>query len=109
MDLGAFLRPGGIIPITVAAEGENHSAEGRLLERRGRPLWLSAAPQPQGRVLTISVELPGYSLAEDGSLVLSGPHAQVPVILVGQVRGCRLFAPRQFFVLRLKLLGRVCH
>jgi len=107
MDLGAFLRPGGIFPVTALAEGESQPAAGHLLERRGRPLWVADAPQPHGRVLTIRVELPGFRLAEDGSLTPAEAEALVPLILLGQVRGCRFFPPRQLYVLRLTLLGRV--
>lgn len=109
MDLTAFLRPEADLPVTVGAgdDGGEPAAVGRLLVRRGRPIWLCPAPQPPGRTLILSLELPNFNLAEDGGLEAAGPEFSAPLRLLGRVRGCRYFPPRTAFLLKLELLGRI--
>lgn len=116
MDLGAFLRPGDVFSAYLApaekppnrADGPKPTpVKGRLFERRGRPLWVSPVQIPVGSELVVTVELPGYDLADDGALNPAGPETRATVILLGRVRGCRLFPARRQYVLRLLLLGRI--
>ncbi len=93
--------------VQIAAADQGRPIQGQLTERRGRPRWVLPSPQPPGRVLTITVELPGFRLAENGDLAPAGTESTAPVVLLGQVRGCRFFPPANVYVLRLKLLGRV--
>jgi hypothetical protein len=104
MDLGAFLRPGNGFSLTIAHE--SHEARGRLISRRGRPLWLAAEPQPAGRLLNLAVRLPGFHLEADGALTPAA-GTSATVALLGQVRACRRLPGRGVYLLRLKLLGRI--
>ena len=105
MDL-AFLRPGADYSIS-AAGPDGRDLEGRLGERRGRPCWVFHQAQPRGRVVSISLKLPGFSLEPDGSLKADSPESEARLVLLAQVRACRYFPPRGVYVWRLKLLGRV--
>ncbi len=106
MDLGAFLRPGGGFSLMIAHESQK--ARGRVIARRGRPVWLAAEPQPAGRLLNLTVDLPGFRLEPDGSLRPAGEAgASVALVLLGRVRACRRLPGRGLYLLRLKLLGRV--
>lgn len=106
MDLGAFLPPGGSFSIKIKEKGAAEEIPGRVDEHRGRPFWI-AVSRPEGQILHITVELPGFSLGDDGSLKPAGPAARAYVVLVGQVKGCRFIPLWRQYVLRLKLLGRV--
>ena len=115
MDLGAFLRPGGIFPALLALTTKapddavgSPSVEGRLIERRGQPHWLSPVQMPIDGELLITVKLPGYNLAADGSLDLAGGETGATVILLARVRGCRFSPAHRQYILRLLLLGRIC-
>lgn len=112
MDLGAFLRPGGVFVISARPAGDDigpaaEAVEGRLLERRGRPLWLLPKPAAPGSQRIVTVCLPGYNLLSDGSLSSAGDENQVSVSIVGQVRGCRRLLGGRFYLWRLSLLGRL--
>jgi|GEM_PF-2258597 hypothetical protein len=109
MDLVSFLRPEAdlLVKIAVEEEGVIPLIEGRLMTRRGRPVWFCAAPQPTGRALILSLELPSFNLAEDGGLEAAGPEYSAPIYLLSRVRGCRYFPPRTAYLLRLELLGRI--
>jgi hypothetical protein len=108
MDLGAFLRPGADLAVALApAEGGGGSVQGRVARREGPPRWVGPTPQPTGRKLTLTLDLPGFSLDEGGSLRPAGPETSARVVLLGEVRGCRFWPPRELYVLRLSLLGRV--
>lgn len=102
MDLGAWLRPGGSWAASL-----NGQEPCRLVERRGRPVWIGHQPHPVGRVLTITVELTGFLVETDGGLATTdSPTAVVRLELLGQVRACRYLLPGKY-MLRLKLLGRI--
>lgn len=106
MDLGAFLRPGGSFSLMITRE--DRRVRGRLISRRGRPLWFAAESQPAGRLLNLTVEIPGFHLEPDGSLrPAEEAGASVAVVLLGRVRACRRLPRRGLYLLRLKLLGRV--
>ncbi len=135
MDLGAFLSPGVSYSIKMRAgprvpsnpdeppdsrpdaasagplpdreETDAEEIRGRVEEHRGRPFWLVSRCPPLGRVLSITVEMSGYSLADDGALIPGGPAALAYVVLVGRAGGCRLIRPWKLYALRLELLGRV--
>ncbi len=120
MDLGAFLKPGVIYSITLAkVEAIGHSqtdgneeVKGRLICRRGRPLWLLEAPQKLGATLVASIELPGYDLTADGSLKSAAQESSAPVCLLVKVLGCRplQLSAKDFKVshlVRLVILGRL--
>jgi len=107
MDLGAFLRPGDVFSITLTAEDQALPHKGRLLERRGRPVWLSSAPWSAGGLLTIAVTLDGYRIDEEGNLAAAGQESGADIRLLARVKACRLYPPERSYVLRLKLLGRV--
>lgn len=109
MDLNAFLKPGADLPIivTVEEEGKGIQVSGSLLLRRGHPVWLCSKPQPPGRALVLTVELPGFRLADDGELSQAEPDTKAGLHLLSRVRACRFFPPRAVFVLRLDLLGRI--
>lgn len=109
MDLNAFLKPGADLPITVTVEeeGADLQASGSLLLRHGHPVWLCSRPQPPGRALVLTLELPGFRLAEDGGFSPAGPESKAGLNLLSRVRSCRFFPPRAVFVLRLELLGRI--
>lgn len=107
MDLGVFLPPGGSYSIKIKDKLSAEEVRGRVEEHRGRPFWTAASHQPSGRILDITVEMSGFSLADDGSLILSGPAAAAYVIMVGQVKVCRFIPSWKLYALRLKLLGRL--
>lgn len=107
MDLGAFLRTGADLPITMAGEEQTRPLPGRLLERRRKPFWISPAAYPVGLKLVIRVKLPAYELASDGSLKPSVSAAEAELNLLGRVTRCRFFRPWNQYVLRLELLGRI--
>ena len=106
MDLGAFLRPGSQAAVLMAPEREGGPAiPGRLLRRGERLSWLCDAPQVPGRRLSLTLDLPGFSLAPEGDLVPAGPSDKAAVVLLAEVRGCRFWGRE--YALRLSLLGRV--
>lgn len=115
MDLGAFLRPGGVIsaimaPVEPADFSGPVNAEPLpviLAERRGRPLWLAGEFPPAAGQVTVTLALPGYSLAADGSLEAAGTGSEATLILLGRIRNCRFFPLLGRYVLRLELLGRI--
>ena len=107
MDLGAFLRPGAQAAVLMVPDREGGpAAPGRLLRRGERLSWLCAAPQTPGRRLSLALDLPGFSLDQEGDLSPSGPSDTAAVVLLAEVRGCRFFGGE--YALRLSLLGRVC-
>ena len=89
------------------AESGRGPARGRVVRRKDRLRWLCSAPQPPGRELTLTIDLPGFDLEDDGSLRPAGPPASASLVLLGRVRGCRFWPPGAVYVLRLSLLGRV--
>ena len=107
MDLGPFLPPGGSYSIKIKEKGAAEEGRGRVDEHRGRPFWIVESYQPVGRILNITVEMAGFSLAGDGSLTPAGPAARAYVALIGQVKGCRFIPSWKLYALRLKLLGRL--
>ena len=107
MDLGAFLKPGLSLALTVEADDREPSGQGWLTARRGRPRWVLERAQSVGRVLNINLQLPGFTLAEDGALTPAAPEDVAGVTLLGQVRASRFWPARGFYVLSLKILGRV--
>ena len=107
MDLGAFLLPGGSYSIKIKAKDAAEECRGQVEAHRGRPFWTAESPQPAGRVLNITVEMAGFSLAGDGSLIQAGPAARAYVVMIGQVKGCRFIPSWKLYALRLKLLGRL--
>lgn len=109
MDLNAFLEPGADLPImvTVEEEGGDLQVSGSLLLHRGHPVWFCSSPHPPGRTLVLTVELPGFRLADDGGLSPAEPGSKAGLHLLSRVRACRFFQPRAVFVLRLELLGRI--
>ena len=104
MDLGAFLRPEARLTILLAPDGDR-AVPGRLLRRGARLSWLCAAPQPPGRRLSLTMDLPGFSLDQEGDLCPAGPKDSAAVVILAEVRGCRPW--RKEYALRLSLLGRV--
>ena len=107
MDLGAFLRPGAQAAVLMAPapEGEADQAVlGRLVRRGKRLSWLCAA-EPPGRRLSLTLDLPGFSLDQEGDLCPAGPADTAAVVLLAEVRGCRPWGKE--YALRLSLLGRV--
>ncbi|MDR1045620.1 MAG: hypothetical protein LBP33_10960 [Candidatus Adiutrix sp.] len=106
MDLAAFLQPGADWPVS-AAETDGRNLDGRLAERRGRPLWLFSQAGTPGRMLNLSLTVPGFSLDRDGSLQTASPETEARLLILAQVRGCRYFPPHGLYVWRLKLLGRI--
>ncbi|MDR1922333.1 MAG: hypothetical protein LBS31_11435 [Candidatus Adiutrix sp.] len=109
MDLGAFLRPGGLYSVLMAAANETAGGaapvRGWLAARRDKPSWAAPGPQPPGRVLTVTLELDGFRLTRDGDLAPDVAGAAV-VKLLAQVKGCRPLSPAGPYILRLRLLGR---
>jgi hypothetical protein len=106
MDLGAFLRPGAQAAVLMAPEGEAAPAvPGRLVRRGKRVSWLCAAPEPPGQRLRLTLDLPGFSLDQEGDLCPAGPSDTAAVVLLAGVRGCRPWGKE--YALRLSLLGRV--
>jgi hypothetical protein len=106
MDLGAFLQPGAQAVVLLAPAEEGAPAlPGRLLRRGTRLSWFCAAPQPPGRRLSLTLDLPGFSLDQEGDLCPSGPLDTAAVVLLAEVRGCRPWGRE--YALRLSLLGRV--
>jgi hypothetical protein len=109
MDLGAFLRPGAqaAVLLTPASEGEaaGPAVPGRLVRRGARLSWLCAAPEPPGRRLSLTLDLPGFSLDQEGDLCPAGPSDTAAVVLLAEVRGCRPWGRE--YALRLSLLGRI--
>ena len=104
MDLGAFLRPGAQAAVLLAPDGDD-AVPGRLIKRGERLSWFCAAPQPWGRRLSLTLDLPGFSLDREGDLCPAGPSDTAAVVLLAEVRGCRPW--RDEYALRLSLLGRV--
>jgi len=106
MDLGAFLRPGAQAAVLLAPGEEGGPVcPGRLLRRGAKLSWLCAAPQTPGRRLSLTLDLPGFSLDQEGDLRPSGPLDTAAVVLLAEVRGCRSWGRE--YALRLSLLGRV--
>ncbi len=91
----------------MTAAGNGRPVDGRLIERRGRQLWLSPVHQPPGEMLNLSLSLTGYRLDEDGALYPAELEALAVVELLARVLACRRCWPRPFYLLRLELLGRV--
>jgi len=107
MDLGAFLPPGGSYSVKILGKDAAEACRGRVEEHRGRPFWTAESRQPAGRVLNLTVEMAGFSLAGDGSLAPAGPAARAYVVVIGQVKSCRFIPSWKVYALRLKLLGRL--
>lgn len=109
MDLVSFLMPEADLLVKMAVEEEDGtpSVKGRLMARHGRPVWFCSAPQPSGRTLILSLELPNFNLTEDGGLEAASPDYSAPICLLSRVRGCRYFPPRTAYLLKLELLGRI--
>lgn len=107
MDLGAFLPPGGSYPIKIKDKTAAEETRGRVREHRGRPFWTVAGRQAAGRIVTITVEAPGFTLDDDGSLAPAGPASVAYIIIVGQVKKCRFIPAWRLYALRLNLLGRL--
>ena len=105
MDLGAFLRPDANLPVTMIDDNQARSIEGRLKERRRRPVWICPEPRPLGCKLVINIKLPGFSRQNDGSLRAASSTAKAELSLLAVVAGCRPFGNQ--YLLRLKLLGRI--
>jgi hypothetical protein len=106
MDLGAFLRPGARAAVLLAPDqGRAPAVPGRLIRRGERFSWLCSAPQPPGRRLSLTLDLPGFSLDREGDLRPAGPSDTAAVVLLAEVRGCRQWGGE--YALRLFLLGRV--
>ena len=104
MDLGAFLRPGARLNVLMTPEGDD-DVPGRLIRRGARLSWFCAAPQPPGRRLSLTLDIPGFSLEQEGDLCPAGPKDSAAVVILAEVRGCRPW--RKEYALRLSLLGRV--
>ena len=106
MDLGAFLPPGAQAALQIIPMGEDGPATpGRLIRREERLSWLCAAPQTPGQRLSLTLELPGYSLTRTGDLRPAGKADKAAVALLAEVLGCRPWGEE--YALRLSLLGRV--
>ena len=106
MDLGAFLSPGTVAAVSLTPDGEEGpTVPGRLIRQRGRLSWICAAPQASGGRLSLTLELPGFSLTPGGDLAPAGPMETATVVLLAEVRSCRPWGEE--YALRLSLLGRI--
>ncbi|MDR1037198.1 MAG: hypothetical protein LBT40_11730 [Deltaproteobacteria bacterium] len=106
MDLAAFLEP-GLHPVFLHRAGARCGHWGHVLKRPGRRAsFLCRGAGPVRGAFTLAIDLPGYSLAGDGSLC-PAPGGLAPVRLEAHVSSARSWPGRAVFVMRFRRLVRV--
>jgi hypothetical protein len=106
MVLEAFLEP-GLYPVYLMDPGNRERLWGHIYYRVGRPLsWLAQCAAQAGSLHSLSLELPGFRILPDGTL-LKASEELASVNLIGVVAASRPFRNKNVFVLRFRSMLRL--
>jgi hypothetical protein len=104
MDLAAFLTP-GVHPVFLDDDPDKKEPWGHVVFRPGRPVsWVARDAQAPDASVAVTLSLPGWRLAPDGSLDPDGDDI-ADVSLLVRIGACR--SVEGFHVLRFKSLTRL--